>query len=61
MSEKNFEEFKDKFLKQNEAFVYIAFSVRDYENLAKNIAELERYIKQQNSIIQYYETAITQK
>jgi len=52
-------EFKQRFLKQNESFIYIAFSVKDYENLAKNISEFERYIKQQQSLIQYYESAIT--
>jgi hypothetical protein len=53
------EEFKQRFLKQNESFVYIAISVKDYENLAKNVSEFERYIKQQQSLIQYYESAIT--
>ena len=37
---------------------YVAISVKDYENLAKNFAELRRYIEQQKSIILYYEKAV---
>jgi len=33
--------------------------MRDYENLALNIAELRRYINQQNEVIIYYEEAVT--
>jgi hypothetical protein len=35
----------------------VAFSVKDYENLSLNIAELRRYIGQQKEIIIYYENA----
>ena len=34
--------------------VFIAVSTQDYENLALNIADLRRYIQQQQSIIVYY-------
>jgi len=34
-------------------------SIKDYENLALNIAELRRYINQQKQIIIYYEKAVT--
>jgi hypothetical protein len=33
--------------------------MRDYENLALNLADLRRYIEQQKEIIVYYEKAIT--
>ena len=33
-------------------------SVRDYETLALNIAEIKRYIEQQKEIIIYYEEAV---
>jgi len=33
--------------------------MRDYENLALNIADLQRYIGQQQEIIVYYEKAVT--
>ena len=36
-------------------------SVKDYENLALNFAELRRYIEQQKQIIVYYEQAVTPK
>ena len=48
------QEFED--VNGNRAF--IAFSVKDYENLSLNIAELRRYIKQQGEIILYYEEAV---
>jgi len=34
--------------------------MRDYENLALNIADLKRYLEQQNEIILYYEKAVTE-
>ena len=33
--------------------------MRDYENLALNIADLKRFINQQRNIIVYYENAVT--
>jgi len=36
-------------------------SVHDYENLALNMSELYRYIKQQKEIVVYYEKAVTDK
>ena len=56
--EENFEEFKKEFEAKNGADSYIAISVKDYENLAKNFAELRRYIEQQKQIILYYEEAV---
>ena len=55
----NFEEFMLEFEKKNGTDSYIAISVKDYENLSKNFAELRRYIKQQKEIIVYYEDAVT--
>ena len=56
---KNLEEFKAEFEAKNGADSYIAISVKDYENLSMNIAELRRYILQQKQIILYYEDAVT--
>ena len=56
--EENFEEFKKDFEAKNGADSYIAISVKDYENLSKNFAELRRYIEQQKQIILYYEEAV---
>ena len=51
VTEKNYEEFKTKFSKTNDSFVFYAVSVHDYENFALNFAEIFRYIKQQKEII----------
>jgi hypothetical protein len=32
--------------------------MKDYENLALNIAEIKRYLEQQEQVIIYYEEAI---
>jgi hypothetical protein len=53
----NFEEFAAEFTKKNGELVYISISIKDYENLSLNIAELRRFINQQNQIIIYYEEA----
>jgi len=37
---------------------FVALSVKDYENLALNVAELRRFINQQKEIIIYYEEAM---
>ncbi len=49
------------YAKKNGADSYIAISVKDYENLALNFAELRRYIEQQKQIIVYYEKAVAPK
>jgi len=59
VTEENFEEFKEKFEKENADLVYFALSVPDYENLSLNMSELKRYIDQQKTIIIYYEQSIT--
>ena len=59
VTEQNFDEFKAKFIDKNTEFLFYGISVRDYENLALNMAEIKRYIEQQKEIINYYENAIT--
>ena len=61
VTEENYEEFKEKFMKRNNDFVFYVVSVHDYENLALNMSELYRYIKQQKEIVIYYEKAVTDK
>jgi len=58
VSASNYEEFKKEFEAKNGADAYIAISVKDYENLSLNFAELRRYIEQQKQIIIYYEEAL---
>ena len=61
VTEENYAEFKEKFMKTNNDYVFYAVSVHDYENLAFNMAELYRYIRQQKEIIIYYEEAVKVK
>ena len=61
VTEENFEEFKEKFVKENGDLVGYVLSVRDYETLALNMAEIKRYILQQKQIIIYYEKAVAPK
>ena len=58
VTQKNYEEFKERFKKDNGEFVFYAMSVPSYENLALDMAELRRYIEQQKEIIIYYEKAV---
>ena len=58
VTEKNYEEFRERFKKENGDFVFYAMSVPSYENLALDMAELRRYIEQQKEIIIYYEKAV---
>ena len=59
VTEQNFEKFKNKFIKENGDLVGYVLSVRDYETLALNMAEIKRYLQQQKEIIIYYEKAVT--
>ena len=61
VSKANYAEFVKAYAKKNGADSYIALSVKDYENLALNFAELRRYIEQQKQIIVYYEKAVAPK
>jgi hypothetical protein len=59
VTEENFKNFKKEFQKENgDPLVAYVLSVRDYETLALNMAEIKRYIKQQKEIIVYYEKAV---
>ena len=61
VTEDTFDEFKERFVKEQGDFLFYAISVRDYETIALNMAELKRYIEQQQLIIIYYEKAVTPK
>ena len=61
VTSENFEEFKKRYTKQNGEFLFYALSVRDYETLAINMAEIKRNIEQQKQIIIYYEKAVKPK
>jgi hypothetical protein len=54
----NLNSFLKTFEKENNDLVFYAMSVKDYEKVSLNIAELRRYINQQDKIIVYYEKAV---
>ena len=58
VNEENYEEFVKEFQAKNGKTAWISISVKDYENLSLNFAELRRYIEQQKEIIVYYEEAV---
>ena len=57
----NLEEFLEEFDKVNGQTVFVALSVPHYESLSLNLAEIRRYLKQQESVVVYYETQIAKK
>ena len=61
VTERNMEEFLEKFEKDNGDIVFMAISVRGYENISLNLADLRRYILQQKEIIFYYEESVKPK
>ena len=56
-----YEEFVKEYTEEYGELAFVALSMKDYENLALNIAELRRYINQQKQIIVYYEEAVTEE
>ncbi len=57
----NFEQFKKEFTDTYGELAFVALSMKDYENLALNIADIRRYLNQQEEIIVYYEKAVTEE
>ena len=56
----NIDEFEKNFENDNGDLVFFAISVPHYQNLSLNLAEIRRYLEQQQAIIIYYEDQITQ-
>lgn len=56
----NIDEFEKNFENDNGDLVFFAISVPHYENLSLNLAEIRRYLQQQQAIIIYYENQISQ-
>lgn len=40
--------------------VFVAITMKEYENLSLNLADLKRYISQQQAVIVYYRTMVNQ-
>lgn len=58
VTEKNFDEFKEKYIKDNGNFVMYVITPDEYRKFTKNNAEILRFIKQQKAIIVYYENTL---
>lgn len=58
VSESNLEQFLKEFREEHGQLAIVVFSIRGYQNLALNVSEFERYIRQQKEVIVYYERAI---
>ena len=56
----NYDEFVKEFTEIYGELEYVAISMKDYENLALNIAEMRRFLNQQKQIIIYYEKAVSE-
>jgi len=59
VNERELEDFVAEFKERHGELAFVALSMKDYENLALNIAELRRYINQQTEIIVYYEDSVS--
>jgi hypothetical protein len=57
----NYDEFVKEFTDTYGELAFVALSMKDYENLALNIADIKRYLEQQKEIIVYYEKAVTEE
>ena len=62
---KDLEEAKETFnqwgfTKENGDYVFYVISVRDFQRLALNMADIKRYLEQQKEIILYYEKSVTE-
>jgi len=57
----NLDAFLLEFEEQYGEVAFVVLSMRDYENLALNIADIRRFMNQQTEIIIYYEKAVTEE
>jgi hypothetical protein len=56
VTRENLEQFMSEISRnQNGSPVFVAMTVGDYENLSLNLADIRRYIEQQQAIIVYYQ------
>lgn len=60
VNQRELENFIVEFKDRHGDLAFVALSMKDYENLALNIADMRRFINQQTQIIIYYEDAVSQ-
>lgn len=58
VTEENLDDFLKEFKEVHGDVAFVALSMRDYENLALNIADIRRYLNQQTEVIIYYEEMV---
>lgn len=56
VTEDNIQDFFKRLKENKGEVVFVAIKVSDYEKLALNMAEIKRYMKQQDNLILYYES-----
>ena len=61
VTKENYDAFVEEFTAEHGELAYVVLSMKDYENLALNIADLRRFLEQQNEIIVYYEEALKEE
>lgn len=61
VTQDNYDEFVKEFTETYGDLAFVALSMKDYENLALNIADIKRYLEQQKEIILYYEKSVTEE
>ena len=61
VTKENYAAFVEEFTAEHGELAYVVLSMKDYENLALNVADLRRFLEQQNEIIVYYEDALKPK
>jgi|APSaa5957512535_1039671.scaffolds.fasta_scaffold01033_15 hypothetical protein len=61
VTEKNVAAFIEKMKKREGEFVVMVVTPKGYENLSLNLEELRRYLREQKSIIGYYEDFLYEK
>tara|TARA_Y100001973_G_C5146056_1_gene305483 strand:+ start:815 stop:1066 length:252 start_codon:yes stop_codon:yes gene_type:complete len=60
VTEQNFNDFITKYKKEHgDEWVFYAISVRGYEAMALNMADIKRYLEQNQKLILYYEKAVS--
>ena len=61
VNEKNLNDFLTKMRKRQGEVVFMAFTPKTYENLSLNTKELQRYIRDQKTVIVFYEKTLFPK
>lgn len=59
VSEKNLDEFLERFRKENDSLVFFAMSVSDYELMSTNMQEIRRYVRDLKEVVIYYRKVTT--